>query len=168
MQVACSVHDSAVLVAAVQAVTTDAPVLVRGGGDAAEFAVFENPDLLAALASCPSYRGLGLGHTANRTLAELVVDHAASTTTAAGEHMRRGIAAASRSSRAEGQTRELHDALAEKDRLLALASRPAPQEPMDAEPPIVLPTSTRSGLRWTRVRWLTLGAGLAWALSRLV
>ncbi|QDH16530.1 exodeoxyribonuclease VII large subunit [Swingsia samuiensis] len=64
-------------------------VIIRGGGDASEFVVFEQPEVLTALASCPAHRILGLGHSANRTLAERVVDYSATTPADAGHYIRR-------------------------------------------------------------------------------
>ncbi|EHH67481.1 exodeoxyribonuclease VII large subunit [Gluconobacter morbifer G707] len=67
----------------------DILVLIRGGGDASEFLVFEHPRVLEALSACPAHRVLGLGHTANRTLAEHMVDQSATTPADAGHYIRR-------------------------------------------------------------------------------
>lgn len=74
---------------AVGACREDIIVLIRGGGDMSEFAVFEHPLVLEALATCQAHRVLGVGHTANRTLAERLVDHAATTPADAGHYIRR-------------------------------------------------------------------------------
>lgn len=67
----------------------DIMVLIRGGGDVSDFTVFEHPLVLEALSNCVAHRVLGVGHTANRTLAERLVDHSATTPADAGHYIRR-------------------------------------------------------------------------------
>ena len=67
----------------------------------------------------PSGRILGLGHTAISDLAEVLANHAASTPTAAGEHVRRGVMEAGKLVRTSRQLRELREALAAKEMELA-------------------------------------------------
>jgi exodeoxyribonuclease VII large subunit len=62
-------------------------VLIRGGGSADQFEVFDDPTVLEALAKKDAYRVIGLGHTANTTLLDLVADYAATTPTRAGAHI---------------------------------------------------------------------------------
>ncbi|MFT8764884.1 MAG: exodeoxyribonuclease VII large subunit [Gluconobacter potus] len=84
-----AMNDPGRLAEAIRTCREDIIVLIRGGGDVSDFVVFENPLVLEALAVCPAHRVLGLGHTANRTLAERVVDHAATTPADAGHYIRR-------------------------------------------------------------------------------
>lgn len=84
-----AMNDPGRLAEAISTCREEIIVLIRGGGDASDFVVFENPIVLEALAVCPAHRVLGLGHTANRTLAERVVDHAATTPADAGHYIRR-------------------------------------------------------------------------------
>lgn len=62
-------------------------VLIRGGGSADQFEVFDAPAVLEALAKKDAYRVIGLGHTANSTLLDLVADYAATTPTKAGAYI---------------------------------------------------------------------------------
>ena len=75
------------LAAAIGGVREEVLVLIRGGGDEAEFAVFEAPPVIEALGACRAYRLLGLGHSRNRTLADCVADWAASVPAEAGRHL---------------------------------------------------------------------------------
>ncbi|MBS1085938.1 exodeoxyribonuclease VII large subunit [Gluconobacter sphaericus] len=84
-----AMNDPSRLAEAIRTCREDIIVLIRGGGDVSDFVVFENPLVLEVLAACPAHRVLGLGHTANRTLAERVVDHAATTPADAGHYIRR-------------------------------------------------------------------------------
>lgn len=76
------------IAAAVAGCNADILVIIRGGGDDEEFSVFEEPVVLEALAASSSYRILGVGHSANATLADLVCDFSASVPSAAGTHIR--------------------------------------------------------------------------------
>lgn len=66
----------------------DVVALIRGGGSEDQFDVFENPDVVEALATKSAYRVIGLGHTANTTILDLLADYAANTPTKAGAHIR--------------------------------------------------------------------------------
>lgn len=70
---------------------SDVLMLIRGGGEAAEFELFEHPRLLKAMSAHRGYRIIGLGHSGNRTLLDLVVDHVARTPAQAGAHVREMI-----------------------------------------------------------------------------
>ncbi|MGI4795388.1 MAG: exodeoxyribonuclease VII large subunit [Janthinobacterium lividum] len=135
-RVPTSMHDPAAIAVALGEARTDIVVVIRGGGDAASFAVFEDARVLEALSACPAYRVLGLGHTANRTLAEVLADHAASTPTAAGEHVKRGLAEASELARDAGLLQELRETLTIKDFELEQARRTAREAPVQSERPI--------------------------------
>ena len=169
VRVPCSMHDPAGLATAIRGITTDILVIVRGGGDPEEFGIFEDASLLEALAECSSYRVLGLGHSANRTLAELVADHAASTPAAAGEHVRRGIIGAMRLVRTEGLNQNLREALAEKERQIEQDREPLRLEPleMDTLPRAALHAAGK-GLIPPAAWWMLLGALGAWGLLRLL
>lgn len=67
-------------------------VLIRGGGDTDQFLVFENDKVVKALATKNAYRIVGLGHTGNSTILDLVADFSANTPTQAGGHIKDRIA----------------------------------------------------------------------------
>jgi hypothetical protein len=83
-----SMLDAAEIAGAIKLASADVLVLVRGGGPASDFQVFASNQVLAALGEAKGYRIVGLGHTDDTTLADLVVDHAAVTPTAAGVFVR--------------------------------------------------------------------------------
>jgi exonuclease VII large subunit len=62
-------------------------VLIWGGGDEAEFTVFEAPQVIEASGACRAYRLLGLGHSHNRTLADCGADWATSVPAEAGQFL---------------------------------------------------------------------------------
>ena len=129
-----SMRDTAALAKALRDARADIVALVRGGGEALDFQVFERPEVLDALGACLGYRVLGLGHTADRTLAELVADHAASTPAAAGEHVRRQIADRKKRSRTDDTVAELREAL-ERERKLRKADADAALVAFESEEP---------------------------------
>ncbi len=63
-------------------------MLIRGGGDAADFEVFDHPSVVRALAEKQAFRIVGLGHTGNSTLIDHVADFASSTPAQAGQFVR--------------------------------------------------------------------------------
>jgi exodeoxyribonuclease VII large subunit len=63
-------------------------MLIRGGGDAADFEVFDHPSVVRALAQKQAFRIVGLGHTGNSTLLDLVADISANTPAQAGQFVR--------------------------------------------------------------------------------
>lgn len=79
------------IVDAVEAAAGDVLMLIRGGGDAKEFAVFDDPRVVAAVARKSMYRVIGLGHSGNTTLLDHVVEHAARTPGQAGLHVREEV-----------------------------------------------------------------------------
>jgi hypothetical protein len=83
-----SMLDAAEIAGAIKAANADVLVLVRGGGSASDFQVFGSTQVLTALGDAKGYRIVGLGHTDDTTLADMVVDHAAVTPTAAGVFVR--------------------------------------------------------------------------------
>ncbi|MBB2161824.1 exodeoxyribonuclease VII large subunit [Gluconacetobacter sacchari] len=87
VMVPVAMNDPARIASAIREAGTAIVAVVRGGGAASDFLVFDHPDVLEALAHCRGHRVLGLGHSADTTLAELVVDHAAITPSAAGQYV---------------------------------------------------------------------------------
>jgi len=63
-------------------------MLIRGGGDAADFEVFDHPSVVRALAEKQAFRIVGLGHTGNSTLIDHVADVASNTPAQAGQFVR--------------------------------------------------------------------------------
>lgn len=66
-------------------------MIIRGGGDAADFEVFDDPRVVMALAERKAHRVVGLGHTGNATLLDLVADHSANTPAQAGAYVRERV-----------------------------------------------------------------------------
>jgi hypothetical protein len=69
----------------------DIVMIVRGGGVAADFEVFDDPRVVSALAAKRAYRVVGLGHSGNATMLDLVADHSARTPAQAGLHVREKV-----------------------------------------------------------------------------
>ena len=65
----------------------DILVIIRGGGDAAQFETFNKKIVLEALGNHAGYRVCGIGHTAQFTLLDRIADYSANTPTAAGYHI---------------------------------------------------------------------------------
>ena len=164
-----SMRDPSALAKALRDARSDVVALVRGGGDALDFQVFERPEVLEGLAACSGYRVLGLGHSANKTLAELVADHAASTPAAAGEHVRRNIADGKRKTRTDGTVAELRAAL-ERERELRKADADAATlvfEPKEPRFPVEAFDRISFSRRLTPLFWAAVvGAMVAWAALR--
>lgn len=83
-----NILDPAEIAAVLDGLQADVVMIIRGGGNLADFEVFDDYRVLAAAASCKSYRVAGLGHSGNKTLLDHVVDHAARTPAQAGAHVR--------------------------------------------------------------------------------
>lgn len=66
-------------------------MMIRGGGDAADFEVFDDRRVVEALAAVKSHRVIGLGHSGNATLLDLVADHSARTPAQAGLYVREAV-----------------------------------------------------------------------------
>ena len=66
-------------------------VLIRGGGDAADFEVFNDRRVVEALAQSRCHRIVGLGHSNNSSLLDLVSDFSARTPGQAGIYIREQI-----------------------------------------------------------------------------
>lgn len=74
-----------------EANSDDIVMIIRGGGDAADFEVFDDPRVVTALASQHAHRVVGLGHTGNSTLLDLVCDFSAYTPAQAGAYVRERV-----------------------------------------------------------------------------
>jgi exodeoxyribonuclease VII large subunit len=90
-EVEVSMASPADVAAQIEGCMEDVLVLIRGGGDASDFAVFEAPVVLRALGRCRSFRLLGLGHSQHRTLADCIADHAAAVPAEAGRFLRERV-----------------------------------------------------------------------------
>lgn len=88
-----AINDAEELAAAIEGVQADVLVLVRGGGSNEDFAVFDTVRVLSALGALACFRVVGLGHSDDTSLCDLVVDHSAVTPTAAGVFIRDQVAA---------------------------------------------------------------------------
>ena len=84
-EVPVNVHDPSEVAEAIRDAECDVLVVIGGGGKDRELAVFNDMEILEALAECPAFRILGIGHSNDRTIADLFVDHIANTPGDAGE-----------------------------------------------------------------------------------
>ena len=95
----------------------DVLVLIRGGGDAADFEVFDDPRVVAALAEQRVHRVLGLGHSGNATALDLVADFSANTPAQAGMYVRERLQARQRMAKeAERSLAQARDRVSELER----------------------------------------------------
>ena len=78
---------------AIGAAQGDIVVLIRGGGSPEELALLDSEAVLEAFASKDAYRMVGVGHTPDNGIVDMVVDHAAPTPTAAGTFIAQQIEA---------------------------------------------------------------------------
>lgn len=69
----------------------DIVMIIRGGGDAADFEVFDDPRVVTALSSQQAHWVVGLGHTGNATLLDLFCDFSANTPAQAGAYVRERV-----------------------------------------------------------------------------
>ncbi len=102
----------------------DILMLIRGGGDASDFEVFDDPRVVAALAEQRTHRVLGLGHSGNATALDLVADFSANTPGQAGMYVRERMQDRQRMAKdAERSLGQARDRVAEleKDRNAAQA-----------------------------------------------
>ena len=84
--------DAVAIAQAIRAVPPECVMaMIRGGGDAADFEVFNDPRVVEALSNHRAHRVVGLGHTGNKTLLDLVADHSANTPGQAGQYIREQI-----------------------------------------------------------------------------
>jgi len=83
--------DPAAIAKAIDRASGRIVILIRGGGDLADFEVFDNPHVVQSLAAKSAYRVVGLGHSGNSTLLDIVADFSANTPTQAGMHVREQV-----------------------------------------------------------------------------
>lgn len=69
----------------------DIVMIIRGGGDASDFEVFDDPRVILAMANQTAHRVIGLGHTGNNTLLDLIADHSSNTPAQAGAYVRERV-----------------------------------------------------------------------------
>jgi exonuclease VII large subunit len=79
---------------AIRRATGNVLVLIRGGGDPAEFDVFDHKCVLKAWASKAAFKALGLGHEGTGgTLLDFISDYVGSTPTAVGSFLAQRMSA---------------------------------------------------------------------------
>lgn len=117
--------DPVALTCAIKESHSDVLVVIRGGGPESDFELFNDARVVEALANQDAYRVVGLGHSGNSTLLDVIADFSAPTPSYAGTFVREQI---------ERQDRRLADtardlkfykervATAEKERDVALAN----------------------------------------------
>lgn len=134
-------------------------VLIRGGGDAADFEVFNDRRVVEALAQSRCHRIVGLGHSNNSSLLDLVSDFSARTPGQAGIYIREQIERRERllgdSAKEIRIAKERIEAL-EKDRLAALLQAKTAQELAQQAKGIPL---------WVAAAAFLAGAILAYAIT---
>jgi exonuclease VII large subunit len=95
--------DPVAIAGALRSSDADIVLLIRGGGDSADFEVFDDPRVVDALVRCPAYRITGLGHSGNGSVADIVADYSARTPGQAGVYLRDSVL---ERRRREGQAEE--------------------------------------------------------------
>ena len=121
--------DPVAIAMAIRQADADILMLIRGGGDSRDFEVFDDPRVVQAMVECTAFRVVGLGHTGNGTLLDIIgADYSANTPGQAGMYVRERIEARLRKQK-EAQGRwnamqarvtELEQARVEKKRLVPL------------------------------------------------
>lgn len=79
------------VVKAIREASCDILVVIRGGGDDSQFEVFNNMQVITAIKEHSAYRVLGVGHSGNSTMSDMVCDFSANTPTQAGTHIKNMI-----------------------------------------------------------------------------
>lgn len=95
-------------------------VLIRGGGDDAEFITFQHDAVVRALACKAAHRITGLGHYGNLTYADIIADFCTTTPTSAGAYVREQMIRNFNMRQAEKETLEEQAALIKALRLSKL------------------------------------------------
>lgn len=85
-----SAHEIAL---AINRADADILVVIRGGGSPEQFAVLDDSRVVEALGSKAAFRIIGLGHTANSSVIDLVADYAANTPADAGTFIAKQLGA---------------------------------------------------------------------------
>lgn len=99
---------------AIHSSQADILVIIRGGGPESDFAAFNDAEVLKALSEKKSYRVVGLGHSANTTLVDLIADYSASVPAEAGAHIRTQLA------HLDGLVKEFEDAADESEETIGM------------------------------------------------
>lgn len=109
-QLRVNILDARQIAEAISRAAGDVVMLIRGGGDGADFDVFDDPRVVEAMAAKRAYRVVGLGHSGNSTLLDHIVEHAARTPAQAGMHVRERLEAIAAPSQvlAPASVREAH------------------------------------------------------------
>lgn len=87
-QIPVRITSAEEIAAAIRESEADILVIIRGGGPESDFAVFNDAEVLSAMAEKNSYRVTGIGHSGNTTLLDLVADYSAPVPADAGAHIR--------------------------------------------------------------------------------
>ena len=69
----------------------DIVMIIRGGGSESDFEVFDDPRVVSAMANQRAHRVVGLGHTGNASILDLIADYSANTPAQAGAYVRERI-----------------------------------------------------------------------------
>jgi exodeoxyribonuclease VII large subunit len=83
--------DPVAITKAIAQADADLLIMIRGGGDSGDFEVFDDPRVVQALSNQTAHRVMGLGHSGNATLLDLVADYSANTPAQAGGYVRERI-----------------------------------------------------------------------------
>lgn len=110
-----NILDPEAVAAAIRNAVADVLIVIRGGGGTAEFDVFDDERVVTALAGKSSYRVVGLGHSGNQTLLDIIAEHSARTPAQAGLHVRECVETKIR------EWRAIRDALAKASETPATA-----------------------------------------------
>lgn len=87
-EIPINLSQPSILVEAIKNIKSDILVIIRGGGDENAMKNFDQPEVLEAFAVCKAYRIVGIGHSINHNLINLLADYSAITPTAAGTHLK--------------------------------------------------------------------------------
>lgn len=83
--------DPVAIARAIRQATADIVMVIRGGGASEDFAVFDDPRVIQSFAECRAHRVVGLGHSGNGCLLDLLADAVANTPGQAGCYVREKI-----------------------------------------------------------------------------
>lgn len=153
-----SMTNAASLARAIAEADGDVIAVVRGGGDAVQFEIFDHEDVLTAIGEANAFCLLGLGHSTNDTLADLLADHSASTPSAAGVFIRDEVAKLTKLQVALDAA-----AAARAEAVRASAAQPTEVDPTRSHPLV----SDEDALR-SKIIWFIVGAVVAVFLAKLL
>jgi len=136
----------------------DVIAVVRGGGDAVQFEIFDHEDVLIAIGEAKAFCLLGLGHSTNDTLADLLADHSANTPSAAGVFIRDEVA----------KLAKLQVALDAAAAARAEAARASAAQPSEVDPARQHPLVSDEDALRSKIIWFIVGAVVAVFLAKLL